>query len=248
MRTRILVALAIVLAAAPAWAGFTLVQSGSGTTTTTTCTIAGLSAIGARDLLVVADDMFSFSGTSNSATDGTNTYSHCSNCNLGDSVALVRTDMWYVLSAASTAGSTTVTVTRSGSLGGFCYFAEYSYSGTAAAVDASGSADSTAALTHGGIALTLTGTNDAVVQGTVTGSGAATISSIASGGSASYTSPFLHPNTQRSAMAGALNTTDGSAPTWTLSGSARSVTAAMAFSETGGGGTTARVRHRSEMY
>jgi len=226
--------LLVILASTPGWSTLTLVQSAFGNTTTTTCTIS-ISAVGGGHLLVVWDGLFSAVGTSNSVSDGTNTYTHCSNCRASDGTGTISGDMWYVLSSTLTGGATTVTVTHSGNLSGFCYYAEYAFTAASVSVDASGSADdATGSATQLGVAMTLTGTNDVVVQGIVSGSGAPTINSIAAGGTASFTNPFIHPAPDRSAIAGAINTTDGSAPTWTMSASARAVVGAMAFKEAGG--------------
>ena len=155
-----------------------------------------------------------------SVSDSTGeTWVHAPNCNVTS--GSVDVDCWYVLS--STAGATTITATLNSSGNGRAVeFYEFSVgAGCFAYYDSSGSAnDSAASTSQLGATLTLTGTNDVIVQGIYGGS----VSSI-SGGYAEATGA-----TNRTA-ASLLNTISGNAPTWTLGTSGTSTVNAIALME-----------------
>jgi hypothetical protein len=188
----------------------------------TSCAIA-LSATGSGHLLVATATNGASSGFSITSVSGAGTWTHCPACVSADSGG-GSTDISYNLS--STSGVTTITVNFSPS-NGFESVAidEYSFTASSIAVDNYGVLDQTSAGTSiAGVALTLSGSNDVIIQ-TVAPSGAC------SAVSGSYTNPVDFED--GSGVAGSINTTSGSAPNWTCTSSTAALSA-IAFTESGG--------------
>lgn len=136
--------------------------------------------------------------------------------------------MCYVLS--STAGATTITVNSSAVPGGgwVVEFREYSPTATVSFDTAGNIADSTNCTSCSGVPLTLTGTNDLIVQ-FVNPTG--TVTAVSSGWG---NTDFPGPNYVGSADK--IGTSSGTAPTWTTSsGHATGVALAFQLGTTGGG-------------
>jgi hypothetical protein len=110
-------------------------------------------------------------------------------------------------------------------------FLEYSFTGSSVAFDTSNHINHNSASTSQvGPAITLTGTNDAIVQ-FLSMSGSSVVTSI--------NQSYVIENTssgsgQAHSAADLINTTSNTAPTWTT-GSSNSECSAIAFKETGGG-------------
>jgi len=156
------------------------------------------------------------SGTVSTVSDNAgNVWRRAPNC------AVANVDCWYVLNSLS--GATIVTGTlQTTNQGRGLEFFEFSIgTGCLASFDSSGSASNSTGLSQPGITLTLTGTNDVIVQGIYANS--LNISSISGG----YTAATTIDRT----AAYVLNTTSRAAPTWTLSSSATANVNAIAISE-----------------
>lgn len=229
---RFLAILVLALSGCPAWATFALQQhvpSGSATNCSSgvsSCSIT-VTVIRPGDLLIV-DVLGAGSWSISSVTDnGTpaSTYVHCPSCQVSATPGDV--DMSYCLSAANNGGgsiSVTVTLTSAPTNTWWVRFWEFSYTGSSVAFDAAGTRSQTSnATSTAGVGLTLTGTNDVIVQSVKTGGGNVTAISGGAGYTISYTNNLIDD-------AYALNISDGTAPTWTM-GSSKSVLNAIAFKE-----------------
>lgn len=224
MKRLVLILLALTL---PSFAGtWALVQHPEKvncTATTSVCTVTGASNIGAGHLLVISMMFTQTAGpvTGQSVTDGTNTYVHCP-ANACVATGTIRgTDFFYVLStAAVTSPSIVVTLSAASSGTWEVGVTEYSTTGTAI-FDAGNNASSAACSSCVGPALTLTGTNDVVIQ-IIRGNTPTAISG------ASYTNPADFGSL--AAVGGAININSGAAQTWTMTSSTAGM-AAIAFKD-----------------
>jgi hypothetical protein len=217
---------------------FTFVQNpitATCSTSSSTCALTG-SSIGANHLLVIKSGtntgaaVFIGSVTGNCSGTwqvpaGTQSAGGGSLNNLSDAYCL-----------SSTSGAVAITVTWTSAAPGFngAQLWEYSFTGSAAQLNTGASGgvgnvnNAAAATTQPGVALTLAGTTNLVIQQTSIGSGN-TISSISTYGH--FTSYFLGSGTNpgTTATADLENTASGTAPTWTFSGSTTSNGNAIAF-------------------
>ena len=176
-----------------------------GSSTGTSCAVA-VAATGSRNILIAMFALQSGGSSVTAVSDSTGgTWVHAPNCYAALDAQDV--DCWYVLS--STLGAVTVTGTLSTSGSGRAVeFYEFSIgAGCVANFDNSGSRVDIASLSQPGIGLSLTGTNDVMVQGIYGG----TVSSIGGG----YAEAS---GVNNRAAASLLNTISGAAPVWTLSG------------------------------
>jgi len=136
-----------------------------------------------------------------------------------------KADAWYVLSATAT-GQTTVTCNFSANnwSGAYnsCSVYEYHWSGASITFDTSNGAVDATCTTCAGVALTLGGTTDVIIQTAITipGSGVTAISGT------NYTNPKQFYS--GTGDAGWINTSDGTAPNWTQ-GSSTLTVMALAF-------------------
>jgi hypothetical protein len=227
---RILQLAALLFLASPAWATFTvaqLVDSGSSCSTSSNTCALTISSSGSGHLGIITW----MTGTSTvvSSIAGAGTWTTPAGCQIY-TAATGTVGCSYTLS--TTSGSTSVTITWSGSSPGFpthfTYY-EYSFSGSSIALDSGasgglGTASDLASSSPVGVALTLAGSNDAIFQGIVTASGTA---SAISGG-------YTFDTTASQAGQGAghiINTASGAAPSWTVSVSSVSRLEAIAISE-----------------
>jgi len=162
-----------------------------------------------------------FAGGPVSAVSGGGTWVHAPKCSIAN------VDCWYVLSSRPGASSITGTVRNTGTIsnnsGRSVAFYELSVgSGCSANFDNSNSAvDSASSFTQSGIAMTLTGTNDVIVQQIYA---SATVSSVNNG----YAEAAAPTNSTAALL---LNTISGNAPAWTLAASAPATVNAIAISE-----------------
>jgi hypothetical protein len=134
----------------------------------------------------------------------------------------------YCLSDATNSGSTNLSVTISHVLSGgdvgYVEVIEYKWSGSTIALDGTpANTTNTASTSPSGQAQTLTGSTDIIVQWIVAANGDITAVS------GSYTNPFAVSANTNMAFAGVLNTSSGTAPTWTLLNSHASGVVSMAF-------------------
>jgi Putative Ig domain len=219
-------ALALLLLVAPASATITMVQHPANTscgTSVSTCAVTMTATGVGHALLVMAQ--FQDTATAISSVSGGAGFVVCSNCHATDATAVRGIDAAYATYATSSV--TTVTVTFSAT----CTAAqvevvEYSYTGDALAFDVSGNAVRAAATSISGVGLSLNTvpsssfSNHVIIQG------------ISSGGTVSAVTTYTNPAdfSTNAGTAGLINTTSGTAPTWTTT-SARAVVAAMAFRE-----------------
>jgi len=131
-------------------------------------------------------------------------------------------DASYTLNSASGATSITLTLSAAVSTTWAACIREYSSTASGVAIDTSGNRDqSTAAANPAGVGLTLTGSNDLIVQFVA-------CAGSCSGISAGYSNGDFPNN---NGVADALNTSSGTAPTWTAT-SGRAALGALAFKET----------------
>jgi len=202
--------------------GLTPVSSPGCNNSTNSCSIT-IPSSGAGDAAII---WWRGGGGNNiTAVSGGGTWTIAANC--ASNFASRAVNCAYILSMAG--GTTTVSVTfpTINTVSGFVY-QEFSYTGSSMAVDVVGTnvSNSTSATTQTGLALTLGGSNDVIVQAIVPGLGATSITTY---GSFATSSDI--------ASASLVNTTSGTAPTWTLSGSSTATTGAIALKEMSSGGS-----------
>lgn len=228
--------LSLLLLSTPAWATWSV------RTFTSHACVAGAScamtipSTTAGDLIVVMAYIGNATDKVTSVTDnGGSSYSLCatSSCYATDSSAN-GVDAAYCLSVVG--GATSVTVNKTSSSNALTlYVLQASHAGTAA-LDAVGTRLQTTNTTSPlGVALTLTGTNDVIVQGIHSASPTVLSGCYTSGGG---TGNLLWQQ--------CTNTTDGTAPTWTTSNSKAQMNA-LAFTEVSSG-TTRVLRHRTAIF
>ena len=179
-------------------------------TSGTSCAVT-VASTGTGNILIA---MFA-SGTVTTVADSAgNAWLRAPNC------AIANVDCWYVLNSLS--GATTITGTVTSGTGRAVEFFEFSIgAGCLASYDSSFSASNLSSSNQSGAGLTLTGTNDAIVQGIYANS--SNISSVSGG--------YTLASTSNKTAAYVLNVSSGAAPTWTLSSSATANVNAIAISE-----------------
>ena len=192
--------------------------AGCSSSTLKSCT-ATVAPTGSGDILIAVFELQS-SGSAVSAVSGGGAWVHAPNC--AASTDSLDVDCWYVLNSTPGAAAITATVTAGSARG--VEFYEFSVgAGCFAAYDSSGSSGNNPASGQPGIALTLTGFNDVIVQGIAAG---ATVSSINGG----YALSTAGASNRYAALL--LNTVSGTAPMWTLSSNRAAALNAIAISET----------------
>lgn len=213
---RWLLFLALLLVHSPAWASWTLLQHVVNTSCSGTSCSVTVSSTGAGHVLVGA----AFLGTSPtviSSMSGGGTWTLCSACHGGGNY-----DLAYNLSSSS--GATTITFNWSATDTAKVDVLEYSTNNGPATLDTSGRYfDGTSCTSCLGLTLTLSGTNDLVIQ---TATGGTNVTAIVA--------PFTSPADVFSGLGvgGSINTASGSPPTFTMSGATTSTRgAAIAFAE-----------------
>lgn len=223
----------ILLAASPAWATFSLVQSVASAAcggTSATCAVT-VASTGSGNVILVwlagsADPALSVI----SSVSGGGTYSVPAGCAITDAGNNFSASCAYTLS--STSGTTSITVTRNNSTTEVwrVYVEEYSFTGSGVALDPGGSGgvgtvDQTSTCsTCTGVPLSIaSGPNDLIGQFAVGNSGVS-VSSVAG----LY---VLESAVASSGYADNLNTTSGAAVSWTFSTSAAHVFSAIAINE-----------------
>jgi hypothetical protein len=214
--------LALLLLAHPASATWALVSSTTSTSNTGTSCNLTITSTGAGHLIVVIPTSTSTSQLSISSISGGGTYTICnSGCQDFDSTLGGGVDgIAYVLS--STSGVTSITCTLSGSASA-TYEIEYEFSYTASsiALDTDGTrTDTSGNGTFAGVTLSPTGSNDVLLQACYPTNTATAITT--------YTGTFPGGI----GFGRLLNSTSGTAPTWTVSSGGRAAMAAIAFTET----------------
>lgn len=184
--------------------------SGSGST----CAVT-VSSIGAGHILLAFGLSSITSGNVLNSISG-ETSTHCANCSQFDG-SIGSIDARYVLSAAG--GETSITCTLNAAAGGYngCGIVEYSYSGPSASFDVAGSAvDSACTTACAAQSLTLSGSNDAIVQIASPANALTTFSG------AAYTNPKQFYSGV--GIAGAINQSSGTSPgNWNQTGGAGTV-------------------------
>lgn len=202
----------LLLASLPAWATFNTptqivkncTSAQCGTTSGTSFTI-NIASTGAGHALVV-EFYYLTSGVTLSSLSGGGTWVHCTGCASCTTLATC-VDFYYVLSSTSGATSITATVSTTGNARGAIFY-ELPFTGSSVQFDAANTLSSTTSgTTNTGPVLTLSGSNDAIIQGLQA-------SAAISGISSPYTLELYTTNAGR-ASGYNLNTTSGSAVTWT---------------------------------
>lgn len=208
------------LSVLPCFGTWALVQNPSKITcgNVSSCAIT-VTSTGAGNLLVGSALIIDTAGNLQSISGGSSV--HPANCLATDSGASGSSDVAYILSA--TGGSTSITFTFNGTFTiGVIQLWEFSYSSGPAVFDLCNNRDqSTNSASPLGVSLTaLTGSNDVFIQ---QGLFVGTVSAVTT-----YTGNFPNGN----GMAYLLNSTNGTAPTWTQSPSGRAALSGIAFTET----------------
>jgi hypothetical protein len=194
----------------------------------TTCAVT-VTSTGTGNILISTSIKDSASNTTTiSSVSGGGTWTHPTGAN-GVDASAGSSDSAYNLSSTSGATSITLTMSAASATIWTACVREYSLTGATAAFDTTANRDqSTAATSFAGATLTLTGTNDLIVQyGTDTGACSA-ISGTGYGnfGQTGNTAP------NGNCIGDALNVSVGTANTWTT-GSGRAALGAIAIKESG---------------
>jgi hypothetical protein len=234
-------------------ASWTLVQHVSNTScprNNASCTVT-VGATGSGNVLVATVFFDSLAGAPISSVSGAGTWNLCPTSSCFNGQVAVAVDAAYNLSSTNGITSITVTLGASGCTAGGCHWTteilEYSLSaGNTASFDTANNLGSTCSGTScPGVGLTLSGTNDVIVQ--YFGEAVAAVTAISN----PYTSPADFIN-NFGGVAGAINTSSGAAPTWTVASNTSGSAGAIAISEiTPGSGTsttgTTAVTSRSDI-
>ncbi len=186
-----------------------------------TCTLT-VTSTGAGHLLVITAIQTSGAADFISSVSGGGTWVVPSGANTcqGSNAAVGAVSCAYVLS--SSAGTTSVVITWSGTFAAFATFYEVTYSGGSVAVDKQDTAfNSSSSTSQPGPTLSITGTSDAIFQSITLFTG--NVTAIDS----SYVN--FHSYVNFSGSANILNAASGTGPTWTLSASASAFVGAIAF-------------------
>lgn len=217
-----LIAIALCFCITPSWATWTFLHSANSTCGTGTCAIT-VTSTGSGNLLVATGGRGgSGAGSMTSPTNGCSaSWTH--DANALNSGAPGFEDIWYCLNSAS--GVTSITLNTAATFD-HGTVSEYSTTSGPPLADVCSNRTGATATSQPGVTLTLTGTNDVIVQGA---SCAATITAVSP---LAYHAPFAVPN--GNGVAGSTNTASGTAPTWT-EGSSNNNLSACAFMETTGG-------------
>jgi hypothetical protein len=216
------------LVALPAHATWTLVDANTCNTSCssgTTCTVSMNTNTVAGNVLVAA-----YIGNANSSmtnmTGGT--FLHCSSCKGGTS-GTDFIDMGGTLSATGGNGTITVTISPTSSSWAICV-SEW-HSNTTYAVDTQATHLDSACTTCAGPALTLTGSNDLIVQLAGCTNTCATSATAGFIGASPWTDPAQAPG--GSGWGAAINQASYTAPNWSQNTSGAVQVSAWAFKETG---------------
>lgn len=235
MRKCLTLCAALLFWSVPSHATWTLVQHprNNNCASTTTCTITLTQNTGTGHLIVIGLTVFSTSGTPtiSSVNAGAGTFvANVSACSIhAGAGSQTGVSCTYTLASVSGAASITINYSNGNATSGFTRAAafEYSFTGSSIALDTANKADDGTATNPAGVALTLTGTNDIIAQYVCTAGTASAISG-------AYTNPADFQGGD--GWAGAINTTTGTAPTWTATATGSSVSAAaIAFNEVSNG-------------
>lgn len=157
-----------------------------------------------------------------SSVSGAGTWIVPAGCQLYNGGIVLATSCAYNLS--ETSGTTSLVVTWNGTnVGGGLYYVETSWTGATPTIDTSGATfDGVSGGTQVGQALTLTGTSDFIVQGIASQSSPSAITG-------SYLSLTTIGGGGDGGGAYIVNTSSGSAPTWTTGAATESVVNAIAI-------------------
>lgn len=204
-----MIVVAVNVARRPKHHTFTLIQkkSNDACPTSTTCTVTALTAVGTNHVLV-GYAWPSTTQTLTASASGAGTWIHSTSPSCAASTLGFGVDAVYILSTTSAAPTTISFVLSASSTSGWhVEVREYSFTGSSTQFDTCASASDTLCTTCAGVALTLSGANDVIVQAY---NPAVTCSAI--------TAPYGNLNTDGSGgvcSADSLNTTSGTAPNWT---------------------------------
>lgn len=207
---------------APAAGGatWTLIQHPNAScSSATTCTVAMTQATGTGNLLVIMGLTSSHTGTFDmTAISAGGTYVDDSGAGCAVGTAALGSNCGHVLSSTSGVSSIVVTYANGNAGAGNTWLEiiEYHRSTGTATFDAAGNVSNAGSGSPAdpGVALTLSGTSDVIVQSTVP------VFTLVTAISGSYTNPTDLPLSGSYGFAGALNMSSGAAPNWTISNTA----------------------------
>lgn len=174
------------------------------------------------------------SPTLTSVSDGTSTWTVNGTC-VATSGAIGAIAGAYSVNLAS--GITTLTITPTGqAFNGEVEFLEFSTTVGPPIFDTCAGTTNGSSATPAGQVLTLTGTNDVILQ-SINSAGPQNATAL----TGTYTNPadfpFSGPSAAGYGIGGSINTASGAAPTWTLNGANTSLVMGMAFKESPGTGS-----------
>ena len=164
-----------------------------------------------------------------STVTGAGSWSVPAGCQSGNNTLVEAESCAYNLSESAGTTSIVITMASGPSQNAIVYY-EFNISSGTPSLDTSGTAARTSfSTTQAGPTLTLSGTNDLIVQENVSGTGNAT----------AITAPYGYLNSDEAKMgtAAATNTASGTAPNWTMPGSDSTLVGALAIQITPAGGT-----------
>lgn len=227
MKKIILLCLLVFLFTLPSFATFTVVQNVMSTAcgiTNQSCAITVASTGSGNTIVVSANGIIANDFIT--AVSGGGTYTIPVACQATDA-APKSSSIAYT--TASTSGTTSITITKTTTTSGAWRVTatELSSTGTITFDTCNGRDQNTSTTSMAGATLTLSGSNDAIVQAASGG----VISAVAP---ACYSSNFTTGSTFAEAVC--INTNSGTAPTWTQ-GSGRGALTGIAFQDAGGGAT-----------
>lgn len=228
---KLLLVFGLFLFTVPSWATWTLVHSASNATcpgSGTSCAIT-VSSTGAGHVIV----LWFYMPTAGAGTNSIASVS-CGGTYTVDTGSLITVSalggsqqMAYTLSSTSGVTTCTINTTAAMNSGGVAAMSEYSFTAGSVAFDISGNRNQAITTNPAGVTLTLSGTNDVIVQ-------AVTPDASCSAIAAPFTNPDIFPGGW--GYAGAINQSSGTGPTWTC-GSGADMLSAVAIKEVTGGGT-----------
>jgi hypothetical protein len=204
-----------------------------GSTSGTSCAVTlAQSTTGSTHLLIAEVNIGAGSATITALTDSASqTWTKCTACTAINGAAN-GVGVWYIIGTSSGVTSVTATISVTNDARGITVY-EFSTDQSAFTFDVGGNRAVTTCTSCAGVALTLTGSNDVIVQIMYSSTGH-TYTAIDTG----YTEDFGNTGSAGQGAAHLLNTTTGTAPTWTASTTQPAAASAIAFNDGGGGGTT----------
>ena len=207
---KLLFSMAALGCALPAFATWSLVQHPTKATCSGSSCAITVSSTGSNHVAIITVQLNTSSSVVISSVSGGGTWTHPAGCQQADAGG-ADVDAAYTLATSSGATSITVNLSATGGSNWSMGFEEASLTGTPS-FDKCGVRDQSSSTTNPvGVSLSITGTNDFIVQ-SVRWGGTITCPMNSNPSGATYNSPCDAPG--GNGIAGAINATTGNAPTW----------------------------------